>query len=70
MSKTVVYGLNETLVMELKSSPVHVLSIHPGSIKINIANKSIGATNELEEGFYQLAKTSATPAALHCPGSY
>jgi NAD(P)-dependent dehydrogenase (short-subunit alcohol dehydrogenase family) len=63
MSKYAVYGLNETLMMELKDTPVHVLSIHPGGIKTDIVNNSIGATNENKIGFKKLAITTPEQAA-------
>jgi len=64
MSKYAVYGLNETLMMELKGSPVHVLSIHPGGVRTNIANSAIGASEELKNAFRQIANTSAEQAAM------
>lgn len=63
MSKYAVYGLNETLMMELRDTPVHVLSIHPGGIKTDIVNSSIGVTDENKAGFAKLANTTAEQAA-------
>jgi NAD(P)-dependent dehydrogenase (short-subunit alcohol dehydrogenase family) len=63
MSKYAVYGLNETLMMELRDTPVHVLSIHPGGIKTDIVNSSIGVTAENKAGFAKLANTTAEQAA-------
>lgn len=64
MSKYAVYGLNETLMMELKGTPVHLLSIHPGGIKTNIANYAIGADDDQKRDFDQFAITSSEQAAV------
>ena len=63
MSKYAVYGLNETLMMELKDSPVHMLSIHPGGIRTNIVNSAIGAGEEQKMAFNKIANTTAEQAA-------
>jgi NAD(P)-dependent dehydrogenase (short-subunit alcohol dehydrogenase family) len=63
MSKYAVYGLNETLMLELRDTPVHVLSIHPGGINTNIANSAIDAKEETKTAFGKVAKTSAEQAA-------
>lgn len=64
MSKYAVYGLNESLMLELADSPVHVLSIHPGGIQTNIANQAIGASEELKKGFDKVARTTSEEAAV------
>jgi NAD(P)-dependent dehydrogenase (short-subunit alcohol dehydrogenase family) len=64
ISKYAVYGLNESLMLELADSPVHVLSIHPGGIQTNIVNSGIGASDELKAGFDKLARTTAEEAAI------
>jgi len=64
MSKYAVYGLNETLMMELRDTSVQVLSIHPGGISTNIANNSINADTRTQEGFAKLANTTPEQAAL------
>ncbi len=64
MSKYAVYGLNETLMMELRDTSVRVLSIHPGGISTNIVNNSIGADTRTREGFAKLAKTTPEQAAV------
>lgn len=63
MSKYAVYGLNETLMLELRDTPVHLLSIHPGGIDTNIANSAIDAKEETKSAFSKLASTSPEQAA-------
>ena len=64
MSKYAVYGLNETLMMELRDTSVQVLSIHPGGISTNIVDNSINADTRTREGFAKLANTTPEQAAL------
>ena len=63
MSKYAVYGLNETLMLELKDTPVHVLSVHPGGIKTNIANSALDIDEESRDRFNKLLRTTAASAA-------
>jgi len=63
MSKYAVLGLNETLMMELKDSSVQVLSVHPGTIKTNIANFGIGQSEQNKNAFAKTALTTADQAA-------
>ncbi len=63
MSKYAVYGLSETLMMELHDTSVQVLSIHPGGIRTNIANNAIGADESMKKGFDKFAITSPEQAA-------
>ena len=64
MSKYAVYGLNETLMMELRDTSVQVLSIHPGGISTNIAKNSIHADAKTQESFAKLANTTPEQAAV------
>ncbi len=63
MSKYAVLGLNETLMMELKGTPVQLLSVHPGFIKTNIANSGIGTPQERKDKFDDFAKTTPEKCA-------
>lgn len=63
MSKYAVYGLNETLMLELRNTPVHVLSIHPGGIDTDIAKSAIDADEKYTSAFSKLAGTSPEQAA-------
>lgn len=63
MSKYAVYGLNETLMLELRDTSVQLLSIHPGGIDTNIANSAIDTNEKMKTGFSKLAATSAEQAA-------
>jgi len=63
MSKYAVHGLNETLMLELGDTSVNVLSVHPGGIKTNIANKAIGMDEEAKKKFNKLLLTTANSAA-------
>lgn len=64
MSKYAVYGLNESLMMELRDTSVHVLSIHPGGISTNIVNSAINADTAVRESFSKLANTTPEQAAV------
>lgn len=63
MSKYAVHGLNETLMLELKDSPVNLLSVHPGGIKTNISNSAINMDSEVKKKFNKSLKTTANSAA-------
>jgi NAD(P)-dependent dehydrogenase (short-subunit alcohol dehydrogenase family) len=63
MSKCAVYGLNETLLMELKNTSVQLLSVHPGGIKTNISNHAVNIDQETNENFNKLLITTAESAA-------
>lgn len=63
MSKFAVLGLNETLMMELKGTPVGVLSVHPGGIQTNIANNSLGMDKQTKVDFNKLLMTTAPSTA-------
>jgi short-subunit dehydrogenase len=63
MSKLAVLGLNETLMIELKDTPVKVLSIHPGGIQTNIANSALGMDDTSKATFNKKLMTTAPKAA-------
>lgn len=71
ISKYAVMGLNETLLQELKDTPVKIISVHPGGIDTNIAANAIfrqAANPKLDrEGtvaaFGKIAMTSADRAS-------
>jgi NAD(P)-dependent dehydrogenase (short-subunit alcohol dehydrogenase family) len=63
VSKYAVLGFNETLMQELRGSPIHITSVHPGGIRTNIARNARGAVPELTDSFDKVATTSAKQAA-------
>jgi len=63
ISKYAVLGLNETLMLELKGTPVQVLSVHPGGIQTNIANNALNMTESSKKEFNSLLMTTAPRAA-------
>jgi NADP-dependent 3-hydroxy acid dehydrogenase YdfG len=63
ISKYAVHGLNETLMQELRGSPIRVTSVHPGGIQTNIANNARHMSSEEAKAFGRIARTSATDAA-------
>lgn len=63
MSKYAVLGFSETLMMELKDTPVKVLSIHPGGIQTNIANNALGMEAADSKKFNEKVMTTAPQAA-------
>lgn len=63
ISRYAVYGLNETLMNELKNTSVKLLSVHPGGIQTNIANNAIGVDEASRKAFNSLLRTTAPDAA-------
>ncbi len=70
-AKHAVKALNQTLIQELRNTPVSVTSVHPGGIKTNIVrnarfSEEDGALDDKQsrvQQFDQLAKTSPEKAA-------
>jgi NAD(P)-dependent dehydrogenase (short-subunit alcohol dehydrogenase family) len=63
MSKYAVYGLNETLIQELRGSNIRVTSVHPGGIRTNIVRNSKNFDHSEVATFDRIARTSPTRAA-------
>jgi NAD(P)-dependent dehydrogenase (short-subunit alcohol dehydrogenase family) len=63
MSKYAVYGLNETLMQELRGQPIRVTSVHPGGIRTNIARNAKHVSQAEAAYFDKIARTSAPEAA-------
>ena len=70
-AKFAVRGFNKTLIQELRGSPIHIMSVHPGGIKTNIvsnmryykhAHQDINH-QELVDVFDRSARTTADKAA-------
>jgi len=62
-SKYAVYGLNETLMQELRGDTIRITSVHPGGIRTNIANNTKNANEAETARFNRIAMTSAGKAA-------
>ena len=63
ISKYAVLGLSETLVMELRGSPIHVTCVHPGGIRTNIVRNAKGMSQDQVAMFDRIARTSPAEAA-------
>jgi NAD(P)-dependent dehydrogenase (short-subunit alcohol dehydrogenase family) len=63
MSKYAVYGLNETLIQELRGSNIRVTSVHPGGIRTNIVRNSKNFDHTEVATFDRIARTSPERAA-------
>lgn len=70
-SKAAVRGFSDALREELRGTSIRVLTVHPGGIRTNIANKArvtdvrmMAATEqEFKDHFLQMARTSSDKAA-------
>lgn len=63
VSKYAVYGLNETLMQELRGEPIRITSVHPGGIRTNIAKGGKHISAKESDLFDKIAITSAERAA-------
>ena len=67
LTKNAVRSISETLYAEVKSSGVHVLSVHPGAIRTNIIKKAIVDSDnpELTQKLADITdKTAVSPEKL------
>jgi len=63
ISKYGVYGLNETLMQELRGQTIRVTSVHPGGVRTNIVNNGRNMGAEQAKAFSRVARTSPKRAA-------
>ncbi len=63
ISKYAVYGLNETLMQELRGQNVRITSVHPGGVRTNIAHNTMHLTDAEAAAFNRIAVTSPEAAA-------
>ena len=70
-SKAAVRGFSDALREELRETPVHVLCVHPGGIRTNIANQAritdssmvADSDQEMRDNFTKVAQTTPEQAA-------
>lgn len=63
ISKYAVHGLNETLMQELRGSPIRITSVHPGGVRTNIARNARNMDERHRRTFDKTALTSSEAAA-------
>jgi short-subunit dehydrogenase len=63
ISKYGVYGLNETLMQELRGQPIRVTSVHPGGVRTNIVNNGRHISEDQARTFDRVARTTPLQAA-------
>ena len=63
ISKYGVYGLNETLMQELRGQTIHVTSVHPGGVRTNIVANGRNMGEDQAKAFARVARTSPGRAA-------
>lgn len=63
ISKYGVYGLNETLMQELRGQTIRVTSVHPGGVRTNIVVNGGNMGEDQARAFARVARTSPARAA-------
>lgn len=63
ISKYGVYGLNETLMQELRGQTIRVTSVHPGGVRTNIVVNGRGMSAHQAKAFSRVARTTPARAA-------
>ena len=63
ISKYGVYGLNETLMQELRGQTIRVTSVHPGGVRTNIVANGRNMGEHQARAFARVARTSPARAA-------
>lgn len=63
ISKYGVYGLNETLMQELRGQTIRVTSVHPGGVRTNIVLNGRNMGEDQAKAFARVARTSPGRAA-------
>jgi NADP-dependent 3-hydroxy acid dehydrogenase YdfG len=63
ISKYGVYGLNETLMQELRGESIKIMSVHPGGVRTNIVRNSRHMGDRQVKNFAKAARTTPEKAA-------